>query len=145
MGAFGLTIPDELQATISKLANIDELAPKMLNRAAPILQAAIKAKTPKDTGTLAEALKIQKPKKSKKGSWSCSVVFEGKDERTKESKGWPTKKRRAAVSNALKAAVKEFGSSKRDPSPFIRPATESVKSETAAAMQSVITEEGVSR
>lgn len=141
MGAFSFAIPQELQRQLARLANIDELAPVMLSRAAPIVQAAIKAKTPKDTGTLAESLKIQKPKKAKSG-WSCDVIFDGKDERSAESKKYPVKKRRAAVSNAIKAAVKEYGSSKRKASPFIRPAVESVKDKTAQVMQTVITEGG---
>lgn len=142
MGAFSFAIPQELQQQLARLANIDELAPVMLSRAAPIVQAAIKAKTPKDTGALAKSLKIKKPQKAKSGGWSCDVIFDGKDERSEESKKYPVKKRRAAVSNAIKAAVKEYGSSKRKASPFIRPAVESVKDKTAQVMQTVITEGG---
>lgn len=143
MGSFDFSIPTEFQKQISKMANIDMLAPKMLNRAAPIVHAAIKARTPKDTGTLAESLTVRKPKQEKKGGWSCKISFEGTDDRTAVSKRYPAKNRKP-VRNNEKAAIKEFGTTKRRANPFIRPAVDSVKQEVTRAMQAVIDEEGIS-
>lgn len=143
MGSFDFSIPAELQKQISRMANIDTLAPKMLNRAAPIVHAAIKARTPRNTGALAESLTVRKPKQEKKGGWSCKIAFEGTDDRSVPSKKSPAKSR-ASVSNNQKAAVLEFGTTKRRANPFVRPAVDSVKQEVAQAMQAVIDEEGTS-
>lgn len=141
MGTFDFSIPDELQKRISRISNIDTLAPKMLERAAPIVLAAIKTRTPKDTGTLANSLTALKPSKEKNGGWVCKISFTGTDERTTSSMKYPAKSR-TAVGNNEKAAIKEFGTSKRKAEPFIRPAVDSVKDEVAAAMQEVLNEEG---
>lgn len=141
MGAFDFSVPDELQKRLSRISSIDTIAPKMLSRAAPIVLAAIKSRTPSDTGTLAESLRAKKPKKDKNECWFCQVTFEGTDDRTAASKRYPAKNRKP-VRNNEKAAIKEFGTSKRKAEPFVRPAVDSVKNEVAAAMQAVLNEEG---
>ncbi len=141
MGTFDFSIPDEFQKRISRISNIDTLAPKMLERAAPIVLAAIRARTPKDTGTLANSLTAQKPEKEKSGGWICKISFAGTDERMTPSAKYPAKSR-TAVRNNEKAAIKEYGTSKRKAEPFIRPAVDSVKKEIVAAMQAVMNEEG---
>lgn len=95
MASFNFHMPDGLQAQLAKLANIDEIAPKMIDEATPILVEAIKKRTPVDTGALKRSVNAREAKQTKTGAWVGEVRFSGKD-----SKG---------VYNDLKAGALEYG------------------------------------
>lgn len=152
MGAFNLIFPQELQGQLSRLQNLDEIAPKMLNRAAPIVVEAIVDYAPKDTKELAKSVKALRAKKQRHGrrkseqteAWELQITFEGEDERRQPSPNHPGRGAQP-IKNIVKAAYIEYGTSFRPARPFIRPALDSVVDKVAAAFQSVIAEEGVSR
>ena len=100
---FSFSIPKEFEQMLSKISNIDEVAPKMLGAAAPIVISAIKARTPADSGSLRDSVKASKPKLNKRGSWMCNIYFDGYETRTLKS-GETVK-----IPNMQKARTLEFG------------------------------------
>jgi len=60
------------------LALVDEVAPRMLEEAAPILQSEIVKEMPASTSHYASKVKIAKPKKVKNGGWVSAINFTGK-------------------------------------------------------------------
>lgn len=77
MGAFSFSIPNELQHKLSKIANVDEIAPKMIDEAAPIAVKAIQAETPVKTGALKKSVRAKKAKKAKTGGYIGNITFDG--------------------------------------------------------------------
>lgn len=128
MGSFLFNFEDVSKQLSERLDIFDDVAPKMLEVAAPILEDSIKKKAPKRTGELKDSIKTMKPKKTKTGAYISTVVFEGYDSET-------------GVPNALKAAVAEFGTSEKDPKPFIRPAVAETEKEITQKMQEVFNAE----
>lgn len=129
MGSFQFEIPAEFSKQLSQHLDVfDKVAPKMIEAATPILKDSIKKKAPKKSGELIESVGIKKPKKTKTGAYISTVVFEGYDSKT----GTP---------NALKAAVAEFGTSEKDPKPFVRPAVAETEKEITQKMQDVFNAE----
>lgn len=100
---FSFSIPKGFEQMLSKISNIDEVAPKMLNAAAPVVIAAIKARAPVESGSLRDSVKASKPKLSKSGSWMCNIYFDGYETRTLKS-GKTVK-----IPNMQKARTLEFG------------------------------------
>lgn len=139
---FNFSIPTELKKQLQRVSNIDEIAPKMLSAAAPIVIKSIKARAPVGSGSLRDSIKASKPKLSKRGSWMCNIYFDGSEKRTLKS-GKTVK-----IPNAVKAAALEFGRrgrTKRDgsvgkrvePQAFILKAVKDSSSETAKVMQEI--------
>lgn len=140
MAKFEVTLPTDLIRQLDKLGSKgDEISQKMLKAGASILYTEIDKNLKKSlyagrrydknypTGALERSLTIDKPKKDKNGNHFIRIYFKGKD-----SRGTP---------NALKAAVMEYGSSKQQKKPFIRPAERAVEKEVNAEMQRIFDEE----
>lgn len=140
MARFEVTLPTDLIRQLDKLGSKgDEISYKMLKAGAVILRDELDKNLKKNlysgrkydnnypTGALEKSLTIDKPKKDKNGNNSIRIYFKGKD-----SNGVP---------NALKAAVMEYGSSKQQKKPFIRPAEKAVEKEVNAEMQKIFDEE----
>ena len=69
----------EIEKLFTKnLALVDEVAPRMLEEAAPILQQEIVKEMPASTSHYASKVKISKPKKTKSGGWVSTINFAGK-------------------------------------------------------------------
>lgn len=100
---FNFSIPKEFEQMLSKISNIDDVAPKMLNAGAKIAVAAIKARTPVESGSLRDSVKASKPKLNKNGSWMCNIYFDGYE--TRSLKSGKTVK----IPNMQKARTFEFG------------------------------------
>lgn len=139
---FNFSIPTELEKQLQKVSNIDEIAPKMLSAAMPIVIKSIKACTPVNSGSLRDSIKASNPKLSKRGSWMCNIYFDGSEKRILKS-GKTLK-----IPNAVKAAALEFGRrgrTKRDgstgkrvePRAFILKAVKDSSDEAAKAMQEI--------
>lgn len=96
-----------VQEQLEKLGNIDEVAPRMLKSAGPIVVTTIKEKLAahRRTGGLIRSVKAGKPKARKGGGYYLSVGFSGYD-----TDGHP---------NAVKAAGIEYGNSHQQPQPFL--------------------------
>lgn len=138
--SFSFSIPPELEKQLEKISNIDVVAPKMLEAAAPIIIKAIKARAPVKSGSLKESVKASVPKLSKRGSWMCNIYFDGYEKRKLKS-GKVVK-----VPNAVKAAVFEFGRNTKEISPtsFVSNAIKDSAEEATAAMQEVFEAEAKS-
>lgn len=96
-----------VQKELEKLGNIDEVAPRMLKSAGPIVAETIKEKlaSHRRTGGLIRSVKAGKPKEGKNGGWYLKVGFSGKDDDGHQ--------------NAAKAAGLEYGNSHQQPEPFL--------------------------
>lgn len=136
MADFSFRIDEELSRQFADhLKAIDEVAPKMLEEAAPLVVDALKRHAPESTGAMKKGIKAKKPKKGKNGAWILPIVFTGK-EKKKNKDGEETE-----VSNMLKAVVAEYGRSGKAPKPFVRPAMEEVKEQANARMTEVFNRE----
>ena len=134
MGSFEFNIPDEFQKQLSKLANVDEVAPKMLEAASPIYEKYIKQSIvqsirhkEKSTGDLVKSVKMSKVKKMRGGGVCVTAQFKGYDSRHN--------------ANAVKAAGLEFGNSHQEARPFVARANATSKQEVVDAMQEVFNKE----
>lgn len=130
MAQFAIDV-SSLQSLFSQhLELFDEVAPKMLEEAAPILEAEVVARSPVDTGMLKKHIKLQKPKKTKTGAYISNVTITGT--RTISGKSYR---------NMEIAAWNEYGTSFRDPRPFLRPAIAAKNDAVVAKMQEVYNRE----
>ena len=138
--SFSFSIPPELEKQLEKISNIDVIAPKMLEAAAPIIVKAIKARTPAKSGDLKNSVKASEPTLSKRGSWMCNIYFDGYEKRKLKS-GKIVK-----TPNAVKAATLEFGRNTKEiaPTDFVSNAIKDSAEEVAAAMQNVFETEAKS-
>lgn len=133
---FNIKFPKELQTQLSKIANIDEVAPKMIEAAQPIYVAAIRRRAPKKTGDLEKSVTATKPRKTKTGGWIGTITFKGTS--TRKNKDGTTVK----VPNVVKAAVLEYGKrgNEKYKHQFIYPATKDCEQEANEKMQEVFSE-----
>jgi len=133
-------MPDEFLEKLSRLNNkFDEIVPKVLEEGAePVVEKAKSnlslrigqnTKEPStSTGDLLESLETTKPVQDNDGNWKLRV-------------GIPTTKDRKGVSNALKAAVIEYGKSGQPPKPWLKPTKSASKKACIEAMKKALDKE----
>ncbi|MBQ3603947.1 MAG: HK97 gp10 family phage protein [Clostridia bacterium] len=131
MGAFSFSIPNELQHKLSKIANVDEIAPKMIDEAAPIAVKAIQAETPVKTGALKKSVRAKKAKKAKTGGYIGNITFDGYE--VKKLKNGRTVK----VANMQKAVSTQYGRKGQAADPFITRAIDGCSAEIGRKMKEV--------
>ncbi len=112
------------------LEMFDEVAPKMLEAAAPLVEEAVIARAPKATGKLKGSIKLLKPKKTKNGGWISNVTIKG------TRKIGDNKYRNMEI-----AAWNEYGTKFRPAKPFLRPAIAAVNNAAVEKMTEVFNEE----
>lgn len=131
MGKFNFTIPQDFMQQLGRLQDVDRVAQKMLNEAAPILRDNLKKKVEADyskagrkvtfvkgeglfgpqygeytqTGSLLNGIRMSRSKKVKNGGFYVRVYFSGKDEK--------------GVPNSAKAIWLEYGTKKQYARPFL--------------------------
>lgn len=116
----------EMAREIEGLANVDQIAPEVLEAAAPILEKALKRQVRAEankgyaTGDLEGSIKANKPKKNQYG-YFVSVTATGKD--------------RKGVRNNEKLAYLNNGTSKQQARPVIAKARQQAEGECLRAMQ----------
>lgn len=132
---FDFSIPDDLQKELESLANFDEIAPKMLDAATPIIEKSIKLRLArhKRSGDLVESVSAHKAKATK-GVYIGKVKFDGYSKHR-------YKKRSQTVANAQKAISLEYGTSKQRATPFLKQAVNDVEIQVVQKMQAVFNEE----
>lgn len=136
MASFEFNMPEEFQKELSKhLSKIDDVAPKMLEEAAPIVVNKLKKKAPVSTGKMRDGIKAKKATKTKNGSYVLPIVFTGSETKTTKD-GKKTK-----VPNAVKAAVAEYGKSGQEAKPFIRSTIKESEQSVIEKMQEVFIRE----
>ena len=113
---------------LSKLGTAsEEIAKKAIYEGAKIVADEIKARTPRDSGDLADSLGITPISRDNDGNWTAKVGFDGYDSR--------------GVPNQLKARVIESGKSGQQKKPFVRPAVNKTRKQVVKKMEEVIDEE----
>lgn len=132
---FEVDMPKEFWQQFENLKNIDAVAPKMLQAAAPIAVDAIKKRLRphRDTGQLIDSVKAGKPQKAKRSDgYVLKINFAGYDKIRK-----PTPSQPKGVSNLIKAAGLEYGNANEPARPFMKAAANDCQPEAAEAMQQV--------
>lgn len=128
MAKFDFEIPADFIKQLGRLADVDRIAPQMIDEAIPILESNVKSEVSKHkrTGALANSVKKTKANKNKYGYYA-SVRPTGKD-----SKG---------VRNMEKLAYLEYGTSKQSPTPTLTKAINDSESAVLDKMQEVFSRE----
>ncbi len=129
MASFNFEIPQELQKQIETLSDIDDIAPKMIDGAIPVLVKSFQKNIPKDTGGLAKSVKAVKAKKVKNGAYVGNVVFRGKE---KKENGKPY---------SVIAIFVNHGTSRTPARPFVTKSVNDAEKEVTEKMQEVYNEE----
>lgn len=140
MAKVTFNMPDDFIEKLSKLNNkFDEIVPRVLEKGA---EPAIKEsksrlalrigkqtkEASKSTGSLLASLELTKPVQDHKGDWTMRIGVP----HSKDSKG---------ISNALKAAVIEYGKSGQPPKPWMKSAKRASKNESIEAMKKALDKE----
>lgn len=133
-------MPDDFLEKLSKLHNqFDRIVPEVLQAGTePIVKKAksnlaarigVGTKNPSEsTGELIASLETTKPVQDYKGNWNLRV-------------GIPTTKDSKGVSNALKAAVMEYGKSGQPPKPWLKPTKSATRKACIEAMKEALDKE----
>ena len=133
-------LPDDFLEKISKLnSRFDEIAPRVLEEGAKpaiknaksnlALRIGQNTKQPsQSTGELLNSLETTKPVQDTKGDWKLRV-------------GVPTTRDSKGISNALKAAVIEYGKSGQPPKPWLKPTKSKSRNACVKAMKDALEEE----
>ena len=145
MANFEIIWADDFQKQLENLgAKFDEIAPQMIDEAAPILEESMKRKLlrHKDTGELINSIKAKKAKPVKGGGYygyvTATGVAKGKVyKRARKKGGYSTEGYR----NYQKMLALEFGTSKQPPTPFLQSAVNDAESEVLSKMQEVFNRE----
>ncbi len=129
MGKFDFEIPADFIKQLGKLADVERVAPKMIDEAIPILLENVKGETAqhKRTGDMYKSIKPTKAKKTKNGGYFASVRPTGKD-----SNG---------VRNMEKMAYLEYGTKKQSATPVLTKALRDSENSVMKKMQEVFERE----
>lgn len=119
---------DALNKQFKALESIDEIAPKMLERATPAVQKELKSalSVHNQTGQMINSIKPTKPKKGKRG-WTSTVRPTGRDDK--------------GVRNMEKLVYLQYGTSKQVATPVLEQVVNKSADEVEKLMQEVFNEE----
>jgi hypothetical protein len=144
MADFSFQMPDEFMEQLKQCANIDEIAPKMINEALPIVDRAFKRNLAahRDTGELIDSLKVLPAMRFKNGAWGGMITAIG----TAKGKVYKRKKALGATKtegyrNNQKLLALEYGTSKQKPTPVLDKTINDAESEVIDKMQDVFERE----
>lgn len=126
---FNFNFPQGLIDQINRMGMLDEIAPKMLDEATPIIERNVKLELAQHrrTGDMIASVKRTKAKKTKVGGYYAVVRPTGKD-----SKG---------VRNMEKIAHMEYGTAKQPATPVLTKALHNSEAEVAEKLQQVFDQE----
>lgn len=129
MGKFDFQIDPAFLKQLGRLADVDRVAPQMIDEAMPILEKNLKGELVKHkrTSDMLDSVKKTKAGKSRKGGYYAVVRPTGKD-----SKG---------VRNMEKLAWLEYGAKKQPPTPILTKAIKDSKSAVESKMSEVFKRE----
>ena len=129
MGRFDFNISADFIKQLGKLADVERIAPKMIDEAIPILEANVKSEVSKHvaSGDLLKSIKITKANKTKKGGYFASVRPTGTDKK--------------GVRNMEKMVYLEYGTKKQKPRPILIKALKDSESAVYDKMQEVFNRE----
>ncbi|HRS66162.1 MAG TPA: HK97 gp10 family phage protein [Spirochaetia bacterium] len=128
MAKFDFEIPADFIKQLGKLADVDRIAPQMIDEAIPKLLDNVKKETAghKQTGDMYKSIKATKAKKNKYGYYA-SVTPTGADKK--------------GVRNMEKMVYLEYGTSKQSPAPTLTKAIKDSEKAVLDKMQEVFNRE----
>ena len=128
MGKFDFEIPTDFIKQLGKLADVDRIAPQMIDEAIPILEMNVKSEVSKHvvSGDLLKSIKMSKAKKNKYGYYA-SVQPTGTDKK--------------GVRNMEKLVYLEYGTSKQASKPTLTKAIKDSEKAVLDKMQEVFNRE----
>ena len=117
-----------LENQINKFDIVDEIAPKMLKKATPVVEKHLKSslQTHNQTGEMINSIKPTTPNKGKRG-WVSTVRPTGRDDK--------------GVRNMEKLVYLQYGTSKQVATPVLEQVVNKSKDEVQTAMQEIFSEE----
>lgn len=129
MGKFSFTIPDDFVKQLGNLADVDRIAPTMIDEAMPILERKLKQELSKHkrTGDMIDSVKKTKAGKTRTDAYFAIVRPTGTD--------------RKGVRNMEKLAHAEYGTSKQPPTPILTKALKDSEPAVLEKMQEVFSRE----
>ena len=129
MGKFDFQISPDFLKQLGRLADVDRVAPQMIDEAIPILLENVKKETAqhKRTGDMYKSIKKTKANKTKNGGYYASVRPTGKD--------------RKGVRNMEKMVYAEYGTSKQAPTPMLTKAIRDSENAVMDKMREVFSRE----
>lgn len=141
MGKFDFEIPQDFIKQLGRLEDVDRVAPKMLDAAAPILERHVKAECAKHkrTGTMVDSVKKTKAKSGKKGYY-VTVRPTGKSTKYIDKDG-KLRTRKVPVRNMEIMAHIEYGTKNQAPKPILTKAVKDATPEVLRKMQEVFERE----
>lgn len=128
MGKFDFNIPDDFIKQLGRLADVDRIAPQMIDEAMPILEGNLKKELTKHkrTGDMINSVKKTKAGKNKYGYYATVR---------------PTGKDKKGVRNMEKMVYLEYGTSKQPARPTITKAIKDSEKAVLNKMQEVFNRE----
>ena len=133
---------DEVTEQLTKLTDLDSIAPEMLKSAAPIAVDALRQQVGKHKSSranehLSDSVCAGKPKKRKRGGYGVDVSFSGYDTGHGSSPKYKDK-----TAQMQKAVSLEYGSAKQAAQPFLNRAANSCEDAVSTVMQDVLRQRG---
>ncbi|MDF2537412.1 MAG: hypothetical protein K0S76_433 [Herbinix sp.] len=127
MGKFDFQFDTALIRQLEKLSNYDEIAPKILSEAIPILERHVRGEIAKHkkTGALLKSIKAGKPAQNKYG-WYATVFPTGTDEN--------------GMRNAEKLVYMEYGTSTQPSIPVLTKALKDAEPKVTEVLQKAFNE-----
>ena len=136
MGSFEFNIPKELLEQLEKMEAVDEIAPKMLEAAAPIVKdnlvKQIKSSGHVDTGELIDSIRCNKPGKTKE-IWRITITPTGYAKEKTMKKG--------KLPNAAKLVFIEYGTTKQQARPILKKVKRASETDVFDKMQEIYNSE----
>jgi len=129
MGKFDFEISPDFLKTLGKMADVDRIAPKMIDEAMPTLEKNLKSELSqhKRTSDMLDSVKNTKAGKTRNGGYYAVVRPTGKD--------------RKGVRNMEKLAWLEYGSQKQSPTPILTKAIKDSQPTVESKMREVFERE----
>lgn len=139
MAKFTVDIPNDIHRQLQRIANLDDVAPQMIEEAAPHLVEAVKRRLAvhRNTGALEQSVKFGEVKKARGGGYYGKSYFDGYDPAT------VTPSKPKGTANAIKAMALEWGSTKQAATPFLVSAKKDCEREVVDTMQEVFNREAI--
>lgn len=141
MGKFDFEISPEFIRQLGRLADVDRIAPQMIDEAMPILEKNLKKELSKHrrTSTMLDSVKKTKAGKNKYG-YFATVRPTGMSKIYKDNKG-VIRQRKEPVRNMEILAHLEYGTSNQDARPILTKAIKDSESAVLKKMQEVFERE----
>lgn len=139
MGTFTFEIPDNLFSQLKKCGEMDVIAPKMLKKAAPIIEKAMKTEAAKhsQTGEMHDSIKAGSVAQTKSGDgYRVFIAPHGKNKN-----GYSRAEILMHLEYGYQRKLAEGGTVFINPTPIVAPAVEASREAVTVAMQEVFDEE----